>query len=492
MRLATILLVVSARLAAVTIATAHVDNSRTGANTAETTLTPANVVSMIHLGSFATDGFVYAQPLYIPGLTVNGGTHTCLIVATMHNTISCFDAATNSGAALWSVSMGATLPLASTPNGGLLYGTEVGCVSTPVADPGNNLLYAVCSTSTPNWVLYKLNLSTGATISSVTLAATGFSAARHLQRSALTLANSKVYVCFGSYADASPWYGWIMSYDASALTQSAFFRTSTSHDGAGLWGASGGPSVDGGGNLYMFTGNGTYDGVTEWGESALKWDSSLSLTDWYTPSNWSSLNGTDSDLSSARMMLVPGTALAVGCAKDYNVYSLNTASLGHLGGTAQVFATNGAGVISEHSGCYGGTFINGNAYFPNTAGKIYGFALSGTTFNTTPFTTSASFAFPGATLSSSSNGASNTIIWATTVATSAENAVEPVTLRAFDASLNQLYSDTPSANLSKFALPVVADGRVFVATQSNLILIYGLPAGGGGGSTTARGGIGII
>ncbi len=140
----------------------------------------------------------------------------------------------------------------------------------------------------------------------------------------------------------------------------------------------------------------------------------------------------------------------------------------------QIFPTNAAGVINDHSGCYGGTYINDHVYFPNTAGKIYAFSRSGSTFNTTAVTSSASFESPGAQLSSSSNGATNTIVWATTVETSALFAAEPLTLRAFDASLNQIYSDAPGGNLSKFVVPVVADGKVFVASQSNLIYVYGL------------------
>ncbi len=159
--------------------------------------------------------------------------------------------------------------------------------------------------------------------------------------------------------------------------------------------------------------------------------------------------------------------------------------MGHLGGTAQLFPTDPGGVISQHSGCYGGTFINGKAYFPNTGGKIYGFSLSGTTFNTTPFTTTDSFAFPGATLSSSSNGASNTIIWGTTVSVSAETSAQLVTLRAFDASLNQIFTSTQTTkNLSKFAVPLVADGRLYLATQSSTVLVFGIPPANATGVVT--------
>jgi len=483
---------------AVTISTAHVDNGRTGWNSSEATLTPTNVMAgkFGRLGSYSLDGFMQAQPLYIPGVTVSGATHTCLIAVTMHNTVNCFDALRPNTAALWSVNLGTTYAVGSTPGSGLLlYGTELGCVSTPVADVSNNRLYVVCSTNTPAWKLWKLNLSTGATVSSVTItgqvAGTGdsgqsdttsggnvvFYPAYELQRAALTLHNDRVYIGFGSYVDTRPYHGWLFAYNTSDLSQAAVFCTSPNGYGAGLWGSSGGVSSDGT-YLYMPTGNASYDGVTQWGESVLKWDSDLNLIDWYTPSNWSSLDAADLDLSSGRAMLIPGTSRLVFGAKDYNIYNLNASNLGHLGGTAQVFVTDADvipdGFSAPHAGIYGGTLIPSGACFPNTTGKIYCFSRSGSTFNTSPTLSTNSYAFPGAVLSSSSNGSSNTVIWATTDSVSSNTSAQAGTFRAFDADLNELYTDALGGNIAKFSPPVVADGRVYVATFSNVLLVYGL------------------
>jgi hypothetical protein len=313
-----------------------------------------------------------------------------------------------------------------------------------------------------------------------------------LQRSALTLANGNVYVLAGSYADIHPWHGWALAYAAPSLTQVGVFCASSNTAGAGLWGASGGLTVLGSGNLAMLTGNGTYDGSLAWGETILQFTPTLTVSDWFTPSNWSMLNSNDEDLSSGRAMLIPGTNTVVGGAKDFNVYSVNSACMGHLGGTVggctapQVFATNSMASPGPHVGIYGGVLVNGHAYFPNTAGLIYGFSYTGTTFNTTPVTSSSAFAYPGAQLSASSNGAVDTIVWGLTVATDAEQASQPATLRAFNSGLTELWNSgirgTVDAlgGMAKFQIPVVANGFVYVGQLNNTVAVFGQVTGGAG------------
>ncbi len=485
---------------AVTVETAHYSNDNTAANLSETGITPANINTLAKQWAYTLDGSMYAQPLYFP---IQSGLYTCLLTATMHNTISCFNA-NSEGAAIWSTNLGTSYPTSSIPAQDLIHGTEVGIASTPVVDSANNLGWVVYTTNTPTWKIAKINLATGAVISSAVLTAqvvgTGdagqgdttsganlvFYPQYQLQRGALKLTSGgKIIVIFGSYSDRRPWHGWIMSVDSTSLAVDHAYCTSPNNYGAGLWGAGRGPTIDGSGNIYVATGNGTYNGTTAWGESILKFDSTLTLTDWFTPSNWATLFADDSDLSSNHPMLDPNSnALFMG-AKDFRVYNVLRTDMGHLqggGGTApQLFFTNASGVISLHSGIYGGTFCNGSLYSPNDNGKIYRNTISSGTFNTTPTTTTNSYEYSGAIMSCSANGASDTLIWAITTNVSALNSYQRGTLRVFSAALVELWnSDGAAANqlslISKFSIPMVADGKVFVATQSNQVVVYALSA----------------
>src|ERR1700730_9765564 len=138
-------------IAQVNVLTYHNDAARTGANLAETILRPSNVNSTTFgkLFSYNVDGYVYAQPLYVSGLTIPGkGTHNVLFIATEHNSVYAFDAdsSTGSGGLLWQTNLG---PSAATPNND--FGTrsgpynnlvpEVGITGTPVIDPDSQTLY---------------------------------------------------------------------------------------------------------------------------------------------------------------------------------------------------------------------------------------------------------------------------------------------------------------------------------------------------------------
>src|SRR5438552_10143467 len=115
-------------LGQVNVLTYHNDFARTGQNTNETVLTPANV-NVNNFGqqfAYAVDGFVYAQPLYVAGLNLQGqGTNNVVFVATQHNSVYAFDADSNAGSTgglLWQTNLG---PSAATPNNdfGNRYGT---------------------------------------------------------------------------------------------------------------------------------------------------------------------------------------------------------------------------------------------------------------------------------------------------------------------------------------------------------------------------------
>ncbi|MGB8113021.1 MAG: hypothetical protein WCF22_04580, partial [Candidatus Sulfotelmatobacter sp.] len=240
----------------VSVLTQHNDNARTGQNLSETVLNTSNV----NQGGFGklfwrtVDGFIYAQPLYVPGLTIQGATHNVVYVATQHNSVYAFDADNpNAPAPLWQVNLGTPVPSEdiciltgdTNPSDCPYYdiSPEIGITSTPVIDPVAGLIYVVSRTkntsnSTYHDYLHALDLTTGneqlggpveitAQVSGTGTGSDGgvltFNPAYQHQRPSLLLVNGSLYLAFGSVGDIGTWNGWVMTYNASTLQQEAVF-----------------------------------------------------------------------------------------------------------------------------------------------------------------------------------------------------------------------------------------------------------------------------
>jgi hypothetical protein len=502
------------------------DASVSGATLNETTLTTSNVVP----GSFGlvfklpVDDKIMAQPLYVPHVTINGVSHNVLYVATMSDSLYAFDADV-SGAPLWQINLatavGATPPyMTGGPTGTVDFAYSgnqniighLGVLSTPVIDLSSNTLYAVACTLEKGTLVYRLHAiditsgalrsGSGAVISGVYGTMT-FDARNQWQRISPVLSGNNVVFGFGALeleSTGNLYSGWVIAYDKSTLAQSGIFATITlGNGGAGVWQSGRPPVVDASGYVYVLTGNGYggtgYDGAHNFSESVLKLDPShgLALLDWFTPSNWLALDDNDSDLSSSGPMLVPGTTLLVAGGKTGVLYVLNTGNLGKNTATdsgaiqkIQISASElrGGPVYWQRSTANGGPLLYDWA--ANDALKTFPF--NGTTFATSPSSqgTVTSQIWPGGVLTLSANGSTSGtgVLWAT-VATSgdAENSPPvPGELYAFDAGnvATQLWNSNMDAardsfgNFAKFVPPLVANGRVYVATWSSQVAVYGL------------------
>ena len=500
------------RLLSVSVTTYHVDGMRTGVNAAETVLAPTNVKSTTFgkLFSDTLDGNVFAQPLYLPGVSVPGkGTHDVVFVATEHDSVYAFDAAAP-GAPLWQASFidpahGVTTVPSADQNSFDTY-PEAGITGTPVIDPASGTLYVVAKTkevsgSTVNFVqkLHALDVTTGAEKfggpvviqPSVTGSGDGsvggtiaFNARTQNQRPGLALTNGKVYVSWASHADHAPSHGWLVGYDVATLQQKDVFNFSPNGTLDGVWQSGGAPAVDAGGDLFLNTGNGTFDANTggpDWGETAFRFNTAgpLAVKDWFTPTNWQFLNQVDQDLGSGGVLLLPDQpgahpheALFGG--KAGVLYLADRDNLGHFDAATdhvlQKFTSPGSGIYSTPA------YFNGAVYVAANNDKLRRYTLSNGVMNTTPASTSANqFGFAGTNPAISANGTSNGIVWSLSYGT---NGV----LRAYDAGdvSKQLYAstdagsrDTPVGGVMKFQTPVVADGHVFVAGGGQFT-VYGL------------------
>lgn len=477
---------------AVTVSTAQYDNTRNGVNTTESILTPANVNTVTRLGTYVLDGPMYSQPLYIPSLTIATRVYNVLYAVTANNTVYALDADNPGAAPLWSTNFGAGWSTYPTSGGGFFYGNTLGILSTPVIDVSGGFLYLVSTSSAPVYTLRKINLTTGTQVSSVAIAATvsgtgtgsgggllPFNPALQTQRTPLTLANGNVYFGFGSIEENThTWHGWVFSYDTATLTQQAVLCLSPNGNGAGIWESSGGFAVDGSGNLYFATGNGDFDGTSNFSQTIVKVNSSLVIQDWFTPANNATTSAEDADVSSGRAMLIPSTSLLTVASKDARVWVINTSSMGHLQGSGtapQVFTITPI-TTSFNTGVYGGLFFGSVGYFPVAANPMFAFTFSGSTFTTTALASTSPTPFAQAALTGSSNSGSDPIVWALAPVASAFSSAQQVILHAFNPStLAEYWNSGVIGNYAKFVAPTVANGRVYAATNNGSIVAFGLP-----------------
>ncbi len=526
------LLACAGRLSAQTsILTQHYDNGRTGQNTNETVLTPANVTSTTFgkLFTLPVDGYVYAQPLYVPGVAISGkGTHNVLYVATEHDSLYAFDADTG-GAPLWQISFivngGSTVPNGNVSTGDIV--PEIGITGTPVIDSTTNTLYVVSKTlESSNYFLrlHAIDITSGAekfggpVTMSASLPGTGsgsvsgtltFDTQWENQRPGLLLLNGFVYVGFAAHGDNGPWHGWILSYKASNLQTAGAWCTSPNGIGSGLWSSGAGLASDttGAGRIFVSTGNGDYpvasnvvpnpapapSSSVDFGDSIVQLTLSstgqISPTDYFTPFNTASLDGADTDLGSGGVIIPPdqtGTFphVLVEAGKQGRLYVVNRDKMTSDGSHFCNGCSTDPEVIETVNGIAGlwsmPAYWNGNMYFWGNGDHLKAYSFSNGMLSQSPTSQSAeSNSFPGATPVVSSNGTSNGIVW--TAETDAYGSSGPAILRAYNATnvSNLLYASNLTSNPDtlgpavKFVVPVVTNGKVYVGTQKE-VDVFGL------------------
>jgi uncharacterized repeat protein (TIGR02543 family) len=519
---AALFLFIPSLAAAVDVATNRNDTGRTGQNLGETVLTTANVNQNTFGKLFArtVDGQIYAQPLYLSNLTIQGGTHNVVYVATMHNSVYAFDADDPAAAAaLWQVNLGTPVPSQDVSSGYRDISPEIGILSTPVIDTASGTLYVVAktkdlSTASYHFKLHALDVATGQekfANSPVEITAqvngTGAGSAGglvtlnpllHLNRPGLLLLNGVVYVAFGSLGDIPPFHGWVLGYSASSLQQVGVFNTTPNGSDGAIWQAGTGLMGDAGGNIYLMTGNGTFNANSsgsEYGDSILKLGtaSGLSVADYFTPFNQASLDSVDLDLGSSGPMALPGTTLLAGIGKDGVLRLVDTLNMGKFNPTSnhdvQEFQAYTGGIVYMTGTVYWNSPNNGPlVYLWGPGDVLKAFKFTGTSFQTTPAAQGSITEYPGTTnsvplsLSADGSRAGTGIIWAPAAYNAASNPqVAPGILRAFDAStLVEIWNSKQNAarddagNYAKFTPATVANGKVYLPTFSNQLVAYGL------------------
>jgi len=503
------------------VLTQHGNNARTGANLRETALNTADVKPQTFgkLWTRDVDGYLYAQPLYVQNLALPGqGLHNVVFCATAHNSVYAFDADDPKAAApLWKINLGPSVPAAE------VYTTqwtdmvnEIGITSTPVIDlPGRTIFVETKNKENGTYTqrLHALDLATGQekpgspVLIQATVRGTGeasvngvvaFDPVKQLQRPGLLLVNGVVYLAFGSHADAAPFHGWILGYDARTMKQVCVFNTTPNGAEGAIWQAGMGMAADEAGDIFAMTGNGSFTagtGGTDYGDTFLRLRPSggtLAVRDYFTPFNQDDLNAHDTDVGGSGPLLVPDTDLIMGGGKAGVLYVTHQGKLGH-------FKADSDSQISQSFHLEGAENIHGSPVFwDGPAGPrayiwaefdhLKAFRLVQGVFRTTPEMQSdiaAPTGMPGGFLSVSADGgkAGTGIVWACLPFDQNANWVTvPGVVRAYDASdlTHEIWDSKMNAGrddvgmFAKFCAPTVVNGRVYVSTFSNQLQVYGL------------------
>lgn len=540
-----VLVPVASAIAGIDVVTERYDDARLGANLAETQLNTSNVAGATFgkLWSYTVSGSVYAQPLYVHDLAIAGqGTHNVLFVATMNDMLYAFDADSSTDAPLYSRDITtefagefpACIPDVLGYNDNII--GNIGIESTPVIDRASNTIYLVARTETsdtgacqgghPTFIqrLHALDLTTfeekpgspvvlGGSVPGHGSGSVGgvltFNPKIEDQRSSLALSNGRVFIAWSGHSDQFEYHGWVMAYDAATLQQTMIWSSApdgTSFNGGGIWMAGRAPTIDATGNVYYTTGNGTWDGVTNFGESFVKLGPTpdAPLLDWFTPDDVDFLNGTDLDLGGSGPILVPGTDLIVSGGKSGTFYMTHTANMGHR-------TTNDVGIVQvlDNSNPAGSNDqIKGGPVYWNRDGGVgpwmyiwsdgcnffNAYRFNGATFDTPPASQSTILSqcgSSGGVLTLSANGSTpgSGIVWSSMVKSGDGNSnVHAGILRAFDAdnlstelwNSEQNHDRDNMGNWPKFSPPTVAKGRVYLGSfpvdgiADTKVNVYGL------------------
>ena len=498
--------------AQVTVPMSQYDYERTGANLQETILNPSNVVpaQFGKLFSRPVDDTVYALPLIVPNLNVAGRRHNVMFVATMANTVYAFDADDPAQSTpLWSRRLGT--PAAGDSWIGPLHH---GILGTPFIDIATGTLYAVALVQTgaeTNLWVHALDIYNGnpkyhspqrlsfpfagpeGTLTNVKGA---------LQRAGLLVTNDVLYIAVGNVVpdpQDQHWSqeGFVQTFNARDLTERlAVFQTTPTGRKGGIWQGGRGLATDGAGNIYLSTAGGLYDGVTNFGSSTLKFAGPrLTLADWFTPHNHEYLFLQNIDMSAGGVTLIPNSTLMFSGGKEGIIFLLDRVDMGKLEGASrwplQRFqAGHGCG-LKDCANTLGTAFwrrkTDGVLYVWDRGDMLRSYNFVNDRFVTAPASVST-IAPPqtgGPSVSANGSDVSSGIVWAVTTDSPKSGGLVPGTLRAFRASdvSQELYnSDANSARdalgfFTKFAPPVVANGKVYVPTHSQEVVVYGLLGG---------------
>lgn len=338
------------------------------------------------------------------------------------------------------------------------------------------------------------------------------------QRTALMLYNNTVYICWAGHCDWPPYHGWMLGYDATTLQRKIVYNPTPDGGDGGIWMSGNGPVVDSAGYIYVATGNGSvgtdynddYTGdpnnYRNRGESLIKLlpsGDSMKVIDFYTPSNYPILEEYDLDYGVDGVFIIPNTTLSLSGSKEGKLSLVDINSMGKFtmndDSLKQTLYVNDQSTSNKHvHGApvyykYHSTSTNIDSEFvyvwaESDSLRQFPFMRSSMLFDTTneiEGTIKLDDGMPGGILclSSDSGRAGTGIIWAShPLSGNANQEVRPGRVDAFDARdvRHLLWSSIMDSSrdgvglFAKFTPPMIANGKLYLATFSNRLNVYGL------------------
>ena len=492
------------------VVTYHYDLGRRGLTQNETVLTPANVNPSTFglVGFFAVDGKVDGQPLYLYRVPIGPNLRNILYVVTENDSVYAIDP--DHDQLVWQSS---AAPAGETPSDD--FGCQnltptIGIAATPVIDRHRGAIYFVAMTKdfSGNYHqrLHALDITTGVelfggpTEIAATYPGSGdgsqngqviFDPKQYFERASLLEVGGKIYLAFTSHCDNRPYTGWVMAYDALTLKQTSVLNLTPNGNSGAIWMSGAGMAADSLGNIYLLMANGTFDTTLDsngmpingdYGNAFVKLSTSpqLAVADYFAMYDADQESDDDLDLGSGGALLLPDLFdndgqvhhLAVGAGKDGNIYVVNRDSMGKFNpNDNSAIYQEIDGVFVPDFAIYGmPAYYNNTLYFGDVSSTLKAFTITNAKLSTSPTSQTLNiFPYPGTTPSISSNLGANAIIWAV------ENS-NPAVLHAYDATnlAKELYNSNQAGARdqfgpgNKFITPVIANGKVFVGTQSGV------------------------
>ncbi len=420
-------------------------------------------------------GNVYAQPLYIEG---GPRGRAVVIVVTESNNVFALDAV--SGNVVWQTNVAPPVAANSLPCGNL---SPFGISGTPAVDLPSRALFFNAITKdavsgTVKHLIYSLNVDTGNlnpgwpvdVNSNAVFNGRKFVSLAQGERGALAIIGTNVYVPYGGLdGDCGTYYGWVVGVAMSNPTQVMAWATTA----ARVYGASGsvGGLASDGVDPFVATGNTT--GTTNWGggEAIIHLQPDLTLTgptNYWTPTNWYSLDGSDTDIGGSGPLIVdvPGATpskLVVALGKDGNAYLLNRTNLGGISlPVAQAHVAGGN--IIQAAVTYR-TALGTYVVFAN-ANNLYALRISASNPPTITNVWTVSENGRGSPFVTSTDGTNNMVVWGI-------GSESDQRLHGFNGDTGATVFSGGGTNelmtgTRRFNTGIVARGRIYVANDNKV------------------------